>query len=70
MIRARYTGKERDEEAYAGIPLRDLNEEDWDALQPEQQKLVEAGEVYRVLKRPAAPGEAEPEAEQPQGGAT
>jgi hypothetical protein len=51
-IVARYTGKERDEEAYAGIPRRDLVQEDLDKLQDDQRKLVLEGDVYRVLKNP------------------
>ena len=50
-------------EFLAGIPARDLEDADWDALSEEQQEAVTASPLYRVrgTKAAAAPAPEAPE---------
>lgn len=48
-VKAQYIGIG---EFYAGIPARDLSDEDWRALTPAQQALVKESPLYEI-KTPA-----------------
>lgn len=44
-MKAKYLGKG---EGYHGIPARDLSNEDFERLTPEQQALVESSPLYEI----------------------
>lgn len=46
--KARYTGK--DGAHHSGIPARDLTDDDWAALDAEQQAIVATSPAYRLSK--------------------
>lgn len=50
-MQAKYVGKNG--EYFAGIPMRDLTEEDWSALDAEQRKLVRSSALYEVQSEKA-----------------
>lgn len=55
-MQAKYVGKHG--EYHVDIPMRDLTEEDWSALDADQRKLVRASAIYEVQSdkaEPAAP---------------
>ena len=39
-------------EHYEGVPARDLTEEEFEALEPQQQFNVEEGNLYRAVGQP------------------
>lgn len=45
-MQAKYVGKHG--EYFADIPMRDLTEEDWAALDADQRKLVRSSSLYEV----------------------
>lgn len=45
-MQAKYVGKNG--EHFAGIPMRDLTEEDWSALDADQRKLVRQSSLYET----------------------
>lgn len=51
-IKAKYTGNGQ---FHQGIPARDLTDEDWAQLTPEQQATVEKSQIYEMtaVKKPA-----------------
>jgi len=70
MATARYydASKNPEERAFDGVPLRDLTEEEFEALPPWLQANVDAVPFYRKTK-PRHPSEAEAEAPTEQVGA-
>ncbi len=62
---ARYYDESKNEDgsAFDGVPLRDLNEEEFDAMPPWLQASVDASPLYRKTKPRAEKAEAEAPAE-------
>jgi hypothetical protein len=50
-MQAKYVGKQG--EYLADIPMRDLTEDDWSALDADQRKLVRASAIYEVQSEKA-----------------
>jgi hypothetical protein len=56
MAVARYYNPDRNKEggSFPGVPLRDLTEEEFDALTPNQQASIDASPIYRKTAPPKA----------------
>jgi hypothetical protein len=68
-IAYRYTGRRgREDEFYPGIPARSLTEDDYDALDTDQKRLVREGGLYSAVEaepaaKPAAKADARKDGE-------
>jgi hypothetical protein len=56
MAVARYYNPDRNKEggSFPGVPLRDLTEEEFDALTPGEQASIDASSIYRKTPVPKA----------------
>jgi hypothetical protein len=51
--------KNPDQAFFPGIPLRDLTQDEWDALSDRMRESIDAAPFYRKTKPPAAPASPE-----------